>query len=170
GGKGANLGELAKAGFPVPEGFCVTTDAYREFVAASSEMDGLLDELDALDPEDVEGVRALGERIRTHLLELEIPASLKREITEAWRRAGEAHAYAVRSSATAEDLPTASFAGQQDTYLNVKGREELLQHIRKCRSEEHTSELQSRENLVCRLLLEKKKKRQRQVTQKMTRE
>jgi len=132
GGKGANLGELAKAGFPVPEGFCVTTDAYREFVAASSEMDGLLDELGALDPEDMEGLRALGERIRTHLLELEIPASLKREITEAWRRAGEAHAYAVRSSATAEDLPTASFAGQQDTYLNVKGREELLQHIRKC--------------------------------------
>ncbi|MDW2796426.1 PEP/pyruvate-binding domain-containing protein, partial [Clostridium boliviensis] len=90
------------------------------------------DELGGLDPEEMEGLRALGERIRTHLLELEIPASLKREITEAWRRAGEAHAYAVRSSATAEDLPTASFAGQQDTYLNVKGREELLQHIRKC--------------------------------------
>jgi len=63
---------------------------------------------------------------------MEIPASLKREITEAWRRAGEEHAYAVRSSATAEDLPTASFAGQQDTYLNVKGREELLWHVRKC--------------------------------------
>lgn len=132
GGKGANLGELARAGFPVPEGFCVTTSAYREFVATSSEMEELLEELDALDPEDVEGLRALGGRIRAHLLEMEIPASLKREITEAWRRAGEEHAYAVRSSATAEDLPTASFAGQQDTYLNVKGREELLRHIRKC--------------------------------------
>lgn len=132
GGKGANLGELAKAGFPVPGGFCVTTSAYRDFVATSSEMDGLLDRLAALDPEDVEGLRFLGERIRTHLLKLEIPESLQREITEAWKRVGEEYAYAVRSSATAEDLPTASFAGQQDTYLNVKGREELLEHIRRC--------------------------------------
>lgn len=132
GGKGANLGELAKAGFPVPGGFCVTTYAYQEFIATSAEMDSLLDQLNALDPNDLNRLRELGERIRFHLRQLEIPIPLKNEIIQAWESIGKEYAYAVRSSATAEDLPTASFAGQQDTYLNIKGQEELLQHIRKC--------------------------------------
>jgi rifampicin phosphotransferase len=132
GGKGANLGELSKAGFPVPGGFCITTLAYQDFIATSPEMNSLLDELNAMDPNDLNQLRNLGERIRTHLRQLEIPAPLRNEIIHAWKSVGEEYAYAIRSSATAEDLPTASFAGQQDTYLNIKGQEELLQHIRKC--------------------------------------
>ncbi|MDN4592822.1 phosphoenolpyruvate synthase [Polycladomyces subterraneus] len=132
GGKGANLGELSKAGFPVPDGFCVTTYAYQDFIATSPEMDSLLEELNAMDPDDLNQLRKLGERIRTHLQQLEIPFQLRREIIHAWESVGKEHAYAVRSSATAEDLPTASFAGQQDTYLNIKGQDELLQHVRKC--------------------------------------
>ncbi|PTM59595.1 phosphoenolpyruvate synthase [Desmospora activa] len=132
GGKGANLGELSKAGFSVPEGFCVTTAAYKDFIATSSDMDGLLDELYTLDRNDLERLRKLGEWIRTHLLQLEIPTPIKNEIIKAWKAIGTHYAYAVRSSATAEDLPTASFAGQQDTYLNIRGEKELLRHIHHC--------------------------------------
>jgi phosphoenolpyruvate synthase/pyruvate phosphate dikinase len=132
GGKGANLGELSKAGFPVPGGFCVTTNAYKDFIATSPEMDSLLHALNSMDPNDLNQLRKLGERIRTHLQQLEIPAQLREEIVHAWESVGKEYAYAVRSSATAEDLPTASFAGQQDTYLNIKGQDELLRHIRKC--------------------------------------
>lgn len=132
GGKGANLGELSKAGFPVPGGFCVTTHAYQDFIATSPEMDALLNALNAIDPADLNQLRNLGERIRTHLQQLEVPVRLKNEVLNAWESAGKDYSYAVRSSATAEDLPTASFAGQQDTYLNIKGPDELVQHIRKC--------------------------------------
>ncbi|PTX59963.1 phosphoenolpyruvate synthase [Melghirimyces profundicolus] len=132
GGKGANLGELSKAGFPVPGGFCVTTSAYQEFIATSPDMEAFFELLDALDPNDLEPLRKLGERIRSHLQQLEIPAPLRKEVIHAWESVGKESAYAVRSSATAEDLPTASFAGQQDTYLNIRGRDELLRHIRKC--------------------------------------
>jgi pyruvate,water dikinase len=85
-----------------------------------------------MDPNDLNQLRKLGERIRTHLQQLEIPARLRNEIIHAWESIGKEYAYTVRSSATAEDLPTASFAGQQDTYLNIKGKDELLQHIQKC--------------------------------------
>ncbi|GGE24281.1 phosphoenolpyruvate synthase [Marinithermofilum abyssi] len=132
GGKGANLGELSKTGFPVPGGFCVTTHAYQDFIATSPKMDSLLDELNAMNPDDLSQLRKLGERIRTHLQQLEIPFQLRNEIFHAWESVGKEYAYAVRSSATAEDLPTASFAGQQDTYLNIKGQDGLIQHIRKC--------------------------------------
>ncbi|MBA4603637.1 PEP/pyruvate-binding domain-containing protein, partial [Thermoactinomyces mirandus] len=132
GGKGANLGELSKAGFPVPGGFCVTTHAYKDFIATSSEMDALFAELDQLDPNDLNQLRDLGGRIRSHLLKLELPVSLRNNIIQAWKSAGTQYFYAVRSSATAEDLPTASFAGQQDTYLNIRGKDELLKHIQKC--------------------------------------
>lgn len=132
GGKGANLGELTKAGFPVPGGFCVTTQAYQEFIAASPQMDHLFAALDAIDPTDLNQIREVGGRIREHLQQLAITGAIKDEIIRAWTKQGVNHAYAVRSSATAEDLPNASFAGQQDTYLNIKGQEELLQHVRKC--------------------------------------
>ncbi|MDR6224934.1 phosphoenolpyruvate synthase [Desmospora profundinema] len=132
GGKGANLGELSKAGFPVPDGFCVTTFAFQDFIATSSDMETFFESLDILDPQDLEPLRKWGERIRTHLEQLAIPAPLEQEIIYAWESAGKEISYAVRSSATAEDLPTASFAGQQDTYLNIRGRDELLRHIRKC--------------------------------------
>lgn len=132
GGKGANLGELSKAGFPVPSGFCVTTHAYREFIATSSEMALLMEALNAINPSDLNQLRELGKRIRTHLHQLEIPVQLRNEIVHAWKSLGKEYAYAIRSSATAEDLPTASFAGQQDTYLNIRGQDELLEYVQRC--------------------------------------
>lgn len=132
GGKGANLGEMSRAGFPVPRGFCITTRAYREFIAASTEMDRLLDLLDRLQPDQLDKISKLGRRIRDHLQSIAIPETVKAAIIEGWQHSGEDREYAVRSSATAEDLPTASFAGQQETYLNVKGADQLLQAVRKC--------------------------------------
>ncbi len=132
GGKGANLGEMSKAGFPVPQGFCVTTAAYREFIAASREMDKLLDSLDRLQPDQLDEIGRLGRRIRDHLQSVIMPETVKSAIIEGWQASGEDREYAVRSSATAEDLPTASFAGQQETYLNVKGAGQLLQAVQQC--------------------------------------
>src|SRR5262245_28156867 len=106
GGKGANLGEMTKAGFPVPPGFCVTTAAYRDFVRASGELDALLDELVDVPHEDLVRIAALGRRIRAHLESLEMPADVRSAVVAAWRVLGTGHAYAVRSSATAEDLPS----------------------------------------------------------------
>ncbi len=132
GGKGANLGEMSKAGFPVPQGFCVTTSAYQKFIAASHELDELLDMLDRLQPDQLEQISKLGKRIRAHLMSVTMPESIKTAILDGWQRLGEEQEYAVRSSATAEGLPTASFAGQQETYLNVKGAEQLLQAVVQC--------------------------------------
>ena len=115
GGKGANLGELSKAGFNVPRGFCVTTSAYRRIIESSSEMCQWLDLLDGLQPEQLDEIGALGKQMREHLQSLTMPENIKEEIIDAWEMSGKEHAYAVRSSATAEDLPTASFAGQQET-------------------------------------------------------
>lgn len=132
GGKGANLGEMSKAGFPVSPGFCITTSGYRDFIAESGEMDELLDLLARLKPNQTDEINRLGQRIRDHLLIVPIPRTIKSSIIDAWKMVGEEQAYAVRSSATAEDLPTASFAGQQETYLNVRGADQLLQAVRKC--------------------------------------
>ncbi len=132
GGKGANLGEMTQAGFPVPGGFCVTTLAYRDFVATSPAMAAFFSRLRTIDAADLNQVREIGQGIRKHLQQLAIPATITAEILRAWKKAGTENYYAVRSSATAEDLPNASFAGQQDTYLNIKGQEELLQHVRDC--------------------------------------
>lgn len=132
GGKGANLGEMTKAGFPVPQGFCVTTEAYRTFIETSKEMSGFYDLLDQVRPDRLETIRSLGQRIRKHLKSLSMPEDVKSSILEAWKITGQVQAYAVRSSATAEDLPTASFAGQQDTFLNVLGPEQLLQAVHDC--------------------------------------
>ncbi|WP_371371721.1 phosphoenolpyruvate synthase [Sporomusa aerivorans] len=132
GGKGANLGEMTQAGFPVPGGFCVTTLAYQDFVATSPAMEPFFAELSTIDAADLNQVRKVGQGLREHLQQVAIPEEITAEILKAWEKAGTANYYAVRSSATAEDLPSASFAGQQDTYLNIKGREELLTHVRKC--------------------------------------
>jgi pyruvate,water dikinase len=132
GGKGANLGEMTRAGFPVPGGFCVTTDAFRAFLAGAGDTTALFARLSALDPENTEAVRRAGDEMRTHLEAAPIPAEVARAVGTAWREAGAEHSYAVRSSATAEDLPGASFAGQQDTFLNVRGREALLERVRDC--------------------------------------
>ncbi|TGE38769.1 phosphoenolpyruvate synthase [Desulfosporosinus fructosivorans] len=132
GGKGANLGEMTKAGFPVPQGFCVTTEAYRTFIDTSTQMSEFYDLLDRINADELEPICILGQRIREHLKSLSLPEEVRSSILEAWNITGQAQAYAVRSSATAEDLPTASFAGQQDTYLNVLGPEQLLQAVQDC--------------------------------------
>ncbi|WP_248929829.1 phosphoenolpyruvate synthase [Paenibacillus hamazuiensis] len=132
GGKGANLGEMTQAGFPVPSGFCVTTEAYWTFIRQSGRMPEFFRRLEHVRADQLEEIAELGRAIREHLVTVPIPADVREAIAGALRRAGARYAYAVRSSATAEDLPMASFAGQQDTYLNVCGEEQLLEAIRKC--------------------------------------
>jgi rifampicin phosphotransferase len=133
GGKGANLGELSRIdGIRVPAGFCVTTDAFRRIMAAAPSIDERLDRLSRLDPDDQQAIRALGAEIRRAVEGIAIPDDLASAITRSVARLGGQAAYAVRSSATAEDLPTASFAGQQDTYLNVVGSAEILTHVSRC--------------------------------------
>ena len=133
GGKGAHLGELSRIeGLRVPAGFCVTTDAFQRIMAEAPSIDDRLDRLSRLKPDDREAIRALSLGVRQTLEGISIPDDLAAAITRPLARLGEQAAYAVRSSATAEDLPTASFAGQQDTYLNVVGPAAVLQHISRC--------------------------------------
>jgi phosphoenolpyruvate synthase/pyruvate phosphate dikinase len=130
GGKGAHLGELSRIeGVRVPAGFCVTTDAFQRIMAEAPSID---DRLSRLKPDDREAIRALSAEIRRTLEGITIPDDLALAITRPLAQLGEQAAYAVRSSATAEDLPTASFAGQQDTYLNVVGPAAILQHVSRC--------------------------------------
>jgi phosphoenolpyruvate synthase/pyruvate phosphate dikinase len=133
GGKGANLGELSRIdGVRVPAGFCVTTHAFRRIVAEAPSIDDQLDQLAHLDPGDAPAIRTLSEQLRRTIEAIAVPDDLAAEITRALARSGEHAAYAVRSSATAEDLPTASFAGQQDTYLNVMGPAAILTQVSRC--------------------------------------
>src|ERR1700737_5300514 len=133
GGKGAHLGELARIdGLRVPAGFCVTTDAFQRIMAEAPSIDDRLDRLSRLDLGDRQAIRALSAEIRRTLEVIAIPDDLAAAITRSVTRLGGRAAYAVRSSATAEDLPTASFAGQQDTYLNVVGLAAILEHISRC--------------------------------------
>src|SRR5499427_3038843 len=133
GGKGANLGELSRIeGVRVPAGFCVTTDAFQRIMTTVPGIDDQLDRLSRLDPGDRQAIRTLSAKIRRALEGIAIPDDLAAAITRSVARLDEQAAYAVRSSATAEDLPTASFAGQQDTYLNVVGLATILQHVSRC--------------------------------------
>jgi pyruvate,water dikinase len=133
GGKGANLGELSRIeGIQVPEGFCVTTEAYQEIIGNNEEFHSLLDQLSLLKADNREGIGEISTRIRKVVEGIALPKGIANEITRHLEQLGENNAYAVRSSATAEDLPTASFAGQQDTYLNILGKDAILQHISKC--------------------------------------
>jgi len=133
GGKGAHLGELSRIeGLRVPAGFCVTTDAFQRIMAEAPSIDDRLDRLSRLKPDDREAIRALSAEIRRTLEGIAIPDDLAAAITRPLARLGEQAACAVRSSATAEDLPTASFAGQQDTYLNVVGPAAIVQHVSRC--------------------------------------
>jgi phosphoenolpyruvate synthase/pyruvate phosphate dikinase len=133
GGKGANLGELSRiAGIHVPLGYCVTTAAFQRIMAEAPSIGDRLDRLSRLEPDDREAIRALSAEIRGAIEETALADDLAAAIVRPLARLGEHAAYAVRSSATAEDLPTVSFAGQQDTYLNVVGPEAILQHIRRC--------------------------------------
>ncbi|MEU5026863.1 rifamycin-inactivating phosphotransferase [Streptomyces milbemycinicus] len=133
GGKGAHLGVLSRIeGIRVPGGFCVTTDAFRRIMAEAPSIDDRLDQLSRLNPDDREAIGTLSARIRRTIEGIAIPGDLAAAITRALAQLGEQAACAVRSSATAEDLPTASFAGQQDTYLNVVGPTAILRHVSRC--------------------------------------
>lgn len=133
GGKGAQLGELSRIeGVRVPPGYCVTTAAFERIVAEAPSIDPLFDRLSRLAPDDREAIRALGAEVRAAIEGIAMPDALATEIARPLAAAGASAAWAVRSSATAEDLPGASFAGQQDTYLNVVGTEAILRHVARC--------------------------------------
>src|SRR2546421_2122733 len=133
GGKGANLGEISKIeGIRVPDGFCISAEAFKRSVGETSSIMELLDNLSLLKVEDRDEIGELSSEIRRSIEGLAIPQDINKEVTSFLSRLGEKHSYAVRSSATAEDLPTASFAGQHDTYLNVVGTEAILRNISKC--------------------------------------
>src|SRR5690348_1895342 len=133
GGKGANLGELSRIeGIRVPDGFCISTEAFKRIIGETSSLNTLLDQLALLKMEDRDKIDEFSSELRTLIEGIAIPEDINEEITRRLARLGDKNAYAVRSSATAEDLPTASFAGQQDTYLNVTGKEAILKHISKC--------------------------------------
>jgi len=133
GGKGANLGELSKIeGIHVPDGFCLSTEAFKRIIGETSSMNELLDQLSLLKVEDRDTIGELSGEIRRVIEGIVIPADIHEEIARLLSRLDEKNAYAVRSSATVEDLPVASFAGQQDTYLNIIGKEAILKHISKC--------------------------------------
>ena len=131
GGKAGNLGEMSRAGLPVPPGFCVTTDAYR----AATNDDGLrriLDDIAATAPTDTLALSAHAARARAAILAMKMPPDVAAAVSDSYRALGAAQPVAVRSSATAEDLPFASFAGQQDTYLNIVGPEPVLDAVHRC--------------------------------------
>ncbi|MBP2327245.1 pyruvate,water dikinase [Kibdelosporangium banguiense] len=131
GGKGAHLGELSRIeGVQVPSGYCVTTDAFRRVMADAPSLEDRLDQLSLLAPDDRDAISALSAEIRSAIEGTPIPDDLAAAIISPVL--DEKAAYAVRSSATAEDLPTASFAGQQDTYLNIVGSAAILEHVRLC--------------------------------------
>ncbi|MEX0378607.1 MULTISPECIES: phosphoenolpyruvate synthase [Bacillus] len=133
GGKGLNLGELSNIqGIQVPEGFCVTTIGYEKAIEQNEAFQALLSQLAMLKIEDRAQIAEISKKIRETIMEVEIPSDVVEAVAHYLSRFGNEHAYAVRSSATAEDLPYASFAGQQDTYLNIIGKEAILQHVRKC--------------------------------------
>jgi len=136
GGKNASLGEmisqLSDAGVRVPGGFATTAEAYREFLSGTGLDKRIADRLLSLNPEDVRELAVAGAEIRQWIVEAPLPAKLNADIREAFAKldADGKGSFAVRSSATAEDLPDASFAGQQETFLNVVGIEDVIDKIR----------------------------------------
>ncbi len=133
GGKGANLGELLHIpGVQVPPGFCVTTDAFSRAVYAEPAIIDLLDRMTRCGTDEVAATQAMAEELREAIEQLPLPDDLASDIAAAIDDLGTDAAYAVRSSSTAEDLPAASFAGQQDTYLNVVGTPAILDNISRC--------------------------------------
>ena len=137
GGKGANLGEMIGIGLPVPPAFVVSAPAFHRFLTEAGVAEKVFADLKSLDVEDPKALREVSERAREAVLKAKMPDKLAQQIREAYRSLGKSEKtenalVAVRSSATAEDLPEASFAGQQDTYLNVRGEDMLLEHVQRC--------------------------------------
>ncbi|MBN1169461.1 phosphoenolpyruvate synthase [Candidatus Micrarchaeota archaeon] len=136
GGKGANLGEMYKHGFPIPNGFVTSSNAYYKHLEANNLNGPISEILDKLDVNDQDKLVEASERIESLILEAPMPTDIHDDIVKAYKELnqiyGEETYVAVRSSATAEDLPTASFAGQQSTYLNVYGTEDVVHAVKKC--------------------------------------
>jgi len=141
GGKNASLGEMYRAlrsqGIRIPNGFAITASAYHRFIEATGVSKTLRDVLTGLNTQDIADLQLRGQRARQAILDAELPPELQRTILQAYSSLSEAEGkgpldVAVRSSATAEDLPDASFAGQQETYLNVQGGAQLLESVKRC--------------------------------------
>lgn len=132
GGKGASLGEMAGIGLPVPRAFVVTAQAFRRFLISTGIEETVFAELFDLNVEDPEALEQAAEKAKELVMSVSIPPSLKKSIQDAYKKMGRNVVVAVRSSATAEDLPDASFAGQQETYLNMKGQKPVLEAVQKC--------------------------------------
>src|SRR5699024_10159930 len=131
--KAAWLGEVTRIdGVHVPPGFCLTTEAFAQVVGDDPAVQDAIKDLDRLDPTDQEGVRAGSATIRDLIRQVSVPEPLAAHLQGALRDVGAQQAYAVRSSATAEDLPGASFAGQHDSFLGVVGPQAVLARIRQC--------------------------------------
>ena len=131
GGKGANLGEMTNAGIPVPPGFIVTAAAYFDFIEKSDLHDKIKALLDPIDVHDSKQLQEIAEKVQTLVKEAQMPAETAKEIEQAYAKMGRG-LVAVRSSATAEDLPEASFAGQQATFLNIQGEKDVVRAVQDC--------------------------------------
>jgi pyruvate,water dikinase len=139
-GKNASLGEMRRAltplGIRTPDGFATTADAYRSFLSAAGLGRAIAEALGPLDINDIAGLQAAGARVRSAILAAELPNELVLGVTDAYHRLEAQYGancdVAVRSSATAEDLPDASFAGQQETYLNIHGEAMLIDAVKRC--------------------------------------
>src|ERR1700733_10023269 len=133
GGKGSNLGEISKIeGIRVPAGFCISTEAFKRITGETPSINERVDQLSLLKAEERNKITELSSEIRRLIEEVAVPKDIDQEVGRHLSRLGDKNAYAVRSSATAEDLSTASFAGQQDSYLNIVGTTSILEHISKC--------------------------------------
>jgi len=131
GGKGANLAEMTRAGIPVPPGFIVTSDAYFHFLNRAGLEQEMRQLLEPLDVEDSQKLKEVSDKVKKKIFASSMPEEIANEIKEAYGKLGRG-LVAVRSSATAEDLPEASFAGQQRTFLNIQGEDELLKAVQGC--------------------------------------
>ncbi len=132
GGKGASLGEMTAVGLPVPPAFVVTAQAFRKFLVRSKIEEKIFSRLREIDVEDSDQLEKVAEEVKAIVMAAKMPEDIKKEALLAYEKMGKGAVVAVRSSATAEDLPDASFAGQQDTYLNITGEKNLLEAVQKC--------------------------------------
>ncbi|NLA39484.1 MAG: phosphoenolpyruvate synthase [Methanomicrobiales archaeon] len=133
GGKGASLGEMASLGLPVPKAFAVTAQAFRRFLIEEGIEDKIFHRLERLDVDDNDALESVSREVQDIVLSVGIPDYIREDIIDAYARMGDGgEVVAVRSSATAEDLPEASFAGQQETFLNVLGNDDLLEAVQRC--------------------------------------
>ena len=132
GGKGASLGEMASIGLPVPKAFVVTAQAFRRFLVETGLEKKIFSSFENLDVEDNEALERAADNAKNLVMKAKMPAEIRDDIKKSYKKMGDELIVAVRSSATAEDLPDASFAGQQETFLNIKGEAALVSSVQKC--------------------------------------